>query len=187
MGQFPFQTWLHDVSKAPAAITALIRPPRWGQACVCWRAFIRFGRSIRDFIAAVVGCVTLAVGGAIALVQTDIRKILAWSTVSQGGYMLLFLGAGGYSAGILQLFTHGFAKTALVFAAGAVLAGTGTADIRQMGGLWKRFPITAVGALLAVLTLGSVPWMSGAYSTNLGLGCVYDYAQRAARKQWAAF
>ena len=139
-------------------------------------------------IAAVLGCVTLATGALVALVQTDIRKILAWSTVSQGGYVLLFLGSGGYTAGLLYLFTHAIIKTALFLAAGSVLHGLAagseaghaipaTADIRQMGGLWKRFPITAVAALAAVLALANVPWSSGAYVTNLGLACAYDYAQ----------
>jgi NADH:ubiquinone oxidoreductase subunit 5 (subunit L)/multisubunit Na+/H+ antiporter MnhA subunit len=128
------------------------------------------------FIAAVVGSVTLIVGAGVALVQTDLRKILAWSTVSQGGYVLLFLGSGGYAAGILHLFTHGFVKTALFLAAGSIIQGLGTADIRQMGGLWKRFPITALGSLLAILALGGAPWLSISYSTNLGLACVYDYA-----------
>jgi NADH-quinone oxidoreductase subunit L len=96
--------------------------------------------------------------------------------VSQGGYVLLFLGSGGYAAGILHLFTHGFVKTALFLAAGSIVQGLGTADIRQMGGLWKRFPITALGSLLAILALGGAPWLSVSYSTNLGLACVYDYA-----------
>ncbi len=176
LAQFPFQTWLHDAAEAPAAVTALVTAAMlMAGVCLLARVYPILTLDAR-LIAAVVGCVTLMAGAGVALVQTDLRKILAWSTVSQGGYVLLFLGAGGYQAGILQLFTHGFAKTGLFLAAGTVMHGLGTADLRQMGGLWKRFPITAVGSLLAVLALGGAPWFSGAYSTNLGLACVYDYA-----------
>ena len=176
MAQFPFFTWLHDVAEAPAAVAALLAAATLAAGVFLLARVYPILTLDARFIAAVLGSVTLAAGAAVALVQTDLRKILAWSTVSQGGYVLLFLGAGGYEAGILHLFTHGFAKTALFLAAGAVVQGLGTADIRQMGGLWKRFPITAFGSLLAILALGGAPWLSGSYSTDLGLACVYDYA-----------
>jgi len=176
MAQFPFFTWLHDVAEAPAAVAALLAAAALAAGVLLLARVYPVLTLDARFIAAVLGSVTLAVGAAVALVQTDLRKILAWSTVSQGGYVLLFLGAGGYEAGILHLFTHGFAKTALFLAAGSIVQGLGTADIRQMGGLWKRFPITAVGSLLAILALGGAPWLSGSYSTDLGLECVYDYA-----------
>jgi NADH:ubiquinone oxidoreductase subunit 5 (subunit L)/multisubunit Na+/H+ antiporter MnhA subunit len=176
MAQFPFQTWLDDAVESPAAVTALIAATSLGAGvCLLARLYPVLTLDTR-LIAAVIGVVTLTVGALIALVQNDCRKILAWSTVSQAGYVLLFLGSGGYAAGILHLFTHGFVKTALFFAAGAVIQGYATADVRQMGGLWKRFPITAAGSLLAVLALAGVPWMSGSYSTNCGLAGVYDYA-----------
>ncbi|HEY4328290.1 MAG TPA: proton-conducting transporter membrane subunit [Phycisphaerae bacterium] len=189
MAQFPFQTWMHDAAEGPAPATALLLGTislAAGTYLIA-RIYPIFTMDAR-FIAAVVGCVTLATAALVALVQSDIRKILAWSTVSQGGYILLFLGAGGYSAGILHLFTHGFIKTALFLAAGSIIYGISDSagdagrsigdvcDIRQLGGLWKRFPITAIFSLIAVLALAGAPWMSGAYSTNHGLACVYDYA-----------
>jgi NADH-quinone oxidoreductase subunit L len=175
MAQFPFFTWLHEVSEAPAAAVALVTMAATAAGVFLLARLYPILTLDTRLIMTVLGGVTLAAGAGAALVQTDLRKILAWLTVSQGGYILLFLGAGGYEAGILHLFTQGFVRTALFLAAGTVLAGLGTADIRQMGGLWKRFPITAFASLAAVMALGGAPWLSGAYSTNLGLACVYDY------------
>jgi NADH-quinone oxidoreductase subunit L len=126
---------------------------------------------------AVVGCISLTLAALVACAQTDVRKILAWSTASQMGYILLFLGAGGYMAGLLHLFTHAFFKTGLILAGGLVVqAMQGQTDLRQMGGLWKRMPITAAASLVLVLALAGTPWLSGAYSENIGLARVYDYA-----------
>jgi NADH-quinone oxidoreductase subunit L len=178
MAQFPFLTWLHEVAEAPAALVAIVAVTMLATGVFFLARLYPILTLDARLILAVVGVITLAAAAAVTLVETDIRKILAWSTISQGGYILLFLGTGAYSAGILHLLTHGFAKTALFLAAGIVVRGLGTADIRQMGGLWPRFPITAIGALLAVGALGGMPWLSGAYSTNLGLAGAYDYANR---------
>jgi NADH-quinone oxidoreductase subunit L len=176
MAQFPFFSWLHHVAEAPAAAVAMVTlAASTAGVFLLARLYPILTLDARLFLA-LVGGVTLAAGVGVALVQSDLRQILAWLTVSQGGYVLLFLGAGGYEAGILHLFTQGFLRTALFLAAGTVLRGLGTADIRQMGGLWKRFPITAFASLLAVLAVAGAPWLSGAYATNLGLACVYDYA-----------
>ena len=176
LAQFPFFTWLHEVSEAPAAAVALLTlATSAAGALLLARLFPVLTLDAR-LLLAIVGTVTILAGAAAALVQYDLRHILAWLTVSQGGWILLFLGAGGYDAAILHLFTQAFFRTTLFLAAGVVLRGLGTADLRQMGGLWKRFPITAFASLAAVLALGGAPWLSGAYATNFGLACVYDYA-----------
>jgi NADH-quinone oxidoreductase subunit L len=176
MAQFPFFTWLHEVSEAPAAAVALLTlATSTAGVLLLARLFPILTLDARLFLA-MVGVVTIVAGAAAALAQFDMRHILAWLTVSQGGWILLFLGAGGYDAAILHLFTQAFFRTALFLAAAVVLRGLGTADLRQMGGLWKRFPITAFASLAAVFALGGAPWLSGIYATNFGLAAVYDYA-----------
>ena len=177
MGQFPFQNWASRAAEAPAPIAATLLGGSALASGVYLLARIHPLLTLdARLILAIVGSVTLALATIVSLVQTDIRKALAWSAVSQGGYVLLFLGAGGYTAGILHLFTHAFTRTALFLAAGSVLYGFASADLRRMGGLWKRFPITAAAALVCVLALAGAPWMSGAYSTNLGLSTALNYA-----------
>ncbi len=176
--QFPFLTWLADTAEAPAPAAALL------QTCTTVASGIYLVARLYPIltldarlILAVIGCVTLFLAALIACAQTDLRKILAWTTISQLGYVLLFMGAGGYLAGLLHLFTHAFFKTGLLLAAGTVLGAIpGETDLRQLGGLWKRLPITAAASLIAVLALAGTPWLSGSYSANLGLSCVYDYA-----------
>jgi NADH-quinone oxidoreductase subunit L len=177
--QFPFMTWFARAADAPAPVSALLQGVALlgPSVLLIARVYPLLTMDAR-LILAILGCVTVVLAGLIACVQTDIRKILAWMTIAQGGYALLFLGAGGYLAGLLQLFTHAFFKTSLVLATGSVMYSlAGQTDLRQLGGLWKRLPITAATSLAAALTLAGTPYLSGAYSANLGLACVYDYAE----------
>jgi NADH:ubiquinone oxidoreductase subunit 5 (subunit L)/multisubunit Na+/H+ antiporter MnhA subunit len=180
MAQFPFFTWLHEAAEAPAAAVALVTLAMSTVGAVLLARMYPILTLDARLILAIVGGVTLAAGVLAALAQSDLRGILAWLTVSQGGWVLLFFGAGGYEAGLLHLLAMGFVRTALFLTAGILLRGLGTTDIRPMGGLWKRFPITAFASLAAVLALGGAPWLSGAYATNLGLECVYDYTRALA-------
>ncbi len=178
--QFPLHVWLPDAMAGPTPVSALIHAATMVAAGVFLvaRVYPILTMDAR-LIIAVLGCVTLAIGALIALVQTDLKQILAYSTISQLGYMMLFLGVGGYVAGLMHLFTHAFFKAGLFLAAGSVLHNLHhQQDLRRMGGLWKRLPITAFAALLAGLSLAAAPWFSGAFSKELGMACVYDFAHR---------
>jgi NADH-quinone oxidoreductase subunit L len=178
MAQFPMLAWPARAAEAPAPVTAVLLGGVFlaAGAYLLARVFVLMTLDVR-LIAAVVGSVTLCGACLVAIVQTDMRKTLAWLAVSHGGFVLLFLGTGGYTAGILHLVTQAFVKTALFLAAGSVLHGLGTADLRQMGGLWRRFPITAAASLICVLAAAGAPWLSSTYSTNTGMVAVLDYAQ----------
>jgi proton-translocating NADH-quinone oxidoreductase chain L len=178
--QFPLHVWLPDAMAGPTPVSALIHAATMVAAGVFLvaRVYPILTMDAR-LIIAVLGCVTLAIGALMAIVQTDLKQILAYSTISQLGYMMLFLGAGGYVAGVMHLFTHAFFKAGLFLAAGSVLHDLHhQQDLRRMGGLWKRLPITAFAALLAGLSLAAAPWFSGAFSKELGMACVYDFAHR---------
>jgi proton-translocating NADH-quinone oxidoreductase chain L len=178
--QFPFHVWLPEAMEGPTPVSALIHAATMVAAGVFLvaRLFPILTMDTR-LVIAVIGCVTLAIGALIALVQTDLKKILAYSTISQLGYMMLFLGAGGYTAGLLHLFTHAFFKAGLFLAAGSVLHNLHhNGNLRWMGGLWKKLPITAACALLFSLALAATPWLSGSLSKELGMAGVYEYAHR---------
>ena len=116
---------------------------------------------------AVVGCVTLLGGGLLAFVQWDIKKILAYSTVSQLGYMVMALGVGAWTPAIFHLFTHAFFKAGLFLGAGSVShAAHHTFDMRQMGGLRKFMPITFVTFVLCSLALAGVVPLAGFWSKD---------------------
>ncbi len=177
MAQFPVHSWAARAAEAPAPVSATLLGGVSLAAGVYLLARVYPLLTLdARLIAAILGSVTLAAACLVALVQTDLRKLLAWLAVSQGGYTLLFLGVGGYTAGILHLFTQALVTTALFLAAGSILHGLGVADIRQMGGLWKRFPITAAASLFCVLAVAGAPWLSDSYSTNLGLTSALSYA-----------
>ncbi len=176
--QFPLHVWLPDAMEGPSPISALIHAATMVAAGVYLVARI-YPILTMDarLVIAVIGCVTLLMGALIALVQTDIKRVLAYSTISQIGYMMLFLGAGGYVAGLLHLFTHAFFKACLFLSAGSVIHALHHEQrLEQMGGLWKKLPVTAGAFLIGTLALIGMPWFSGAYSKELGLAVVYDYA-----------
>ena len=121
-----------------------------------------------------IAAITAILAASIALVQTDIKKVLAYSTVSQLGYMFLGVGVGAYGAGIFHLMTHAFFKALLFLGAGSVIHGMSEEqDIRKMGGLLKRMPITGWTFLLGCLAIAGVPFFSGYYSKDLILEEVY--------------
>src|SRR5271157_5950998 len=109
---------------------------------------------------------TAVFAASIALAQNDIKRILAYSTISQLGYMMLALGVGGYGAGIFHLTTHAAFKTLLFLGAGSVIHAVGTNDIRQMGGLGRRMPVTAVTFAVAVLAIAGIFPLSGFWSKD---------------------
>ena len=104
-------------------------------------------------VIAVVGCITLLIAATIALTATDIKRVLAYSTVSQLGYMMLALGVGGWLAGMFHLFTHAFFKSLLFLCSGSVIHACGTNEMPQMGGLLKKMPWTAWTMLVGCLAI----------------------------------
>src|SRR4029079_6175991 len=144
--QIPLQTWLPDAMEGPTPVSALIHAATMVTAGVYLiaRTHVIFeqARTI-ELIAAGTGALTLLVAWLSALVQTDIKRVIAYSTMSQIGYMFLGVGVGAYSSGMFHLVTHAFFKALLFLAAGIVIhALTGEQDMRRMGGLRKLSPIT---------------------------------------------
>ena len=166
--QLPLQTWLADAMAGPTPVSALIHAATMVTAGVyliarCHGIFT-LAPNVLELVG-VVGAVTLVLAGFAALVQTDIKRILAYSTMSQIGYMFLALGVGAWDAAIFHLMTHAFFKALLFLGAGSVIIGMHhDQDIRNMGGLRKYMPITWITFLLGTLALVGTPFFSGFYS-----------------------
>src|SRR6059036_2573696 len=128
-----------------------------------------------ELLAAGTGALTLLVAGLIALVQTDIKRVIAYSTMSQIGYMFLGAGIGAYSAAMFHLMTHAFFKALLFLAAGIVIhALAGEQDLRRMGGLRKLMKLTALATLIGGLSLSGIPPFSGFFSKDAILASALD-------------
>ncbi|SFA48927.1 NADH dehydrogenase subunit L [Parageobacillus thermantarcticus] len=168
-GQFPLHTWLPDAMEGPTPVSALIHAATMVAAGVYLVAalFPLYEASETALLTvAVVGGFTAIFAASIALVQTDIKRVLAYSTVSQLGYMMLALGSGSDVAAIFHLTTHAFFKALLFLAAGSVIHAVGTQDIEKMGGLWRKMPLTAALFLVGALAISGVPLLSGFFSKD---------------------
>ena len=168
-GQFPLHVWLPDAMEGPTPVSALIHSATMVAAGVFMVArlygiFQASADALR--VVAGLGAFTAVFAAAIALAQDDIKRILAYSTISQLGYMMLALGVGGYGAGLFHLTTHAAFKTLLFLGAGCVIHAVGTNDIRQMGGLGRRMPVTAVTFAVAVLAIAGIFPLSGFWSKD---------------------
>ncbi len=175
--QVPFHVWLPDAMEGPTPVSALIHAATMVVAGVFLvaRAFPLFQASPDALlIVASVGLVTTLVAATMALVATDLKRILAYSTVSHLGLMMLSLGAFGYTAAIFHLLAHGFSKALLFLGAGSVMHGANQTDIRQMGGLRKVMPITALTFAIGALSLGGMPVFAGFWSKDEILLSVLD-------------
>lgn len=166
--QFPLHVWLPDAMEGPTPVSALIHAATMVAAGVYLT-----GRLLPLFdattllVIAYVGGFTALFAATIALVQDDIKKVLAYSTVSQLGYMILALGVGGYVSGLFHLTTHAFFKAGLFLGSGAVIhAMHHEQSMKQYGGLFKKMPITATCYLLATLALCGFPGFSGFFSKD---------------------
>ncbi len=170
--QFPFHVWLPDAMEGPTPVSALIHAATMVIAGVYLvaRAFPIFSASPEALmVIASVGMVTALGAATIALVSTDLKRILAYSTVSHLGLMMLSLGALGWTAAVFHLMAHGFAKALLFLGAGSVMHGVGAhgdVDIRRVGGLRKAMPLTAVVFSIGALSLGGIPILSGFWSKD---------------------
>src|SRR5579862_5292639 len=168
--QIPLQTWLPDAMEGPTPVSALIHAATMVTAGVYLIARLHplFEQAPTvELLAAGTGALTLLVAGLIALVQTDIKRVIAYSTMSQIGYMFLGAGVGAYSAGMFHLMTHAFFKALLFMTAGlAIHALSGEQDIRNMRGLGKLMPFTKWCFLAGALALVGIPPFSGFFSKD---------------------
>jgi NADH-quinone oxidoreductase subunit L len=168
--QLPLHTWLPDAMEGPTPVSALIHAATMVTAGVYLIArtspLFQLASSVQD-TAAALGAVTLVVAGLIALVQTDIKRVIAYSTMSQIGYMFVGIGIGAYADGMFHLLTHAFFKALLFLAAGIVIhALTDEQDIRKMGGLRKLMPWTYAFFLVGGLSLVGIPPFAGFFSKD---------------------
>jgi NADH-quinone oxidoreductase subunit L len=168
--QLPLHTWLPDAMEGPTPVSALIHAATMVTAGVYLivRTSPIFEAAPRVLeLAAGLGAATLVLAGLIALVQTDIKRVIAYSTMSQIGYMFLAVGLGAYANGMFHLMTHAFFKALLFMAAGIVIhALAGEQDIRKMGGLRRLMPFTYIAFLVGSLSLSGIPPFSGFFSKD---------------------
>jgi NADH-quinone oxidoreductase subunit L len=168
--QIPLYVWLPDAMEGPTPVSALIHA-----ATMVTAGVYLIGRNAVIFthapevmtIVAVIGTATALWAGAVGMVQNDIKRVLAYSTVSQLGYMFMAMGVGAYAAGIFHLLTHAFFKALLFLGSGAVIhALAGEQDLRHMGGLKKELPITYWTFLVGALAIAGVPGLAGFFSKD---------------------
>jgi NADH-quinone oxidoreductase subunit L len=168
--QIPLYVWLPDAMEGPTPVSALIHAATMVTAGVYMigRNAVLFSHAPDTMlIVAVIGAATALFAGTIGLVQNDIKRVLAYSTVSQLGLMFLAMGVGAFGAGIFHLYTHAFFKALLFLGSGAVIhALHGEQDIRNMGGLKKYLPITYWTFLIGSLAIAGVPFLSGFFSKD---------------------
>ena len=168
--QIPLYTWLPDAMEGPTPVSALIHAATMVTAGVYMigRNAVLFEHApITLGVIAAVGAATALLAGTIGLVQNDIKRVLAYSTVSQLGYMFLAMGVGAFGAGVFHLYTHAFFKACLFLGSGAVIhALHGEQDIRHMGGLKKGLPITYWTFLIAAIAIAGVPGLAGFFSKD---------------------
>ncbi|UCH78371.1 MAG: NADH-quinone oxidoreductase subunit L [Candidatus Coatesbacteria bacterium] len=176
--QLPLHVWLPDAMEGPTPVSALIHAATMVAAGVYLvaRSFPLFvAASAASEVVAYVGAATALMAATIAVVQVDIKRVLAYSTISQLGYMMLALGCGSQTAGIFHLYTHAFFKALLFLGAGAVIHACHTNDMREMGGLGRRMKGTAITFVVAALALAGIPPLSGFFSKDEILVAVVDH------------
>jgi NADH-quinone oxidoreductase subunit L len=162
--QFPLHTWLPDAMEGPTPVSALVH-----SATMVAAGVFLVGRVYPIFcpeallVIATIGCITLFIAATIAITAVDIKRVLAYSTISQLGFMMLALGLGGWVAGLFHLITHAFFKSLLFLCSGSVIHAVHSNDMRVMGGLRKKMPITAYTMLIGCLAIAGigVPFLAG--------------------------
>jgi len=168
--QIPLYVWLPDAMEGPTPVSALIHAATMVTAGVYMVARLNglySASPVASSVVATIGAVTAVFAATMALVQTDIKRVLAYSTISQIGYMFIGCGVGAYAAGIFHLATHAFFKSLLFLAAGSVIhALSGEQDIRKMGGLRRHLPRTFPTFLAAALAISGIPFLSGFFSKD---------------------
>jgi NADH-quinone oxidoreductase subunit L len=168
--QIPLYVWLPDAMAGPTPVSALIHAATMVTAGVYMIArsnalYLRSPHAL--MVVAITGAATALFAATIGVRQNDIKKVLAYSTISQLGFMFIAVGVGAFTAGIFHLVTHAFFKACLFLGSGSVIhAMSGEQDIRRMGGLWKKIPITAWTFLIATLAICGFPPLSGFFSKD---------------------
>ena len=167
--QFPLHVWLPDAMEGPTPVSALIHAATMVAAGVylVGRFYPAFTPDVL-LVIAYTGCITLFVAATVAITATDIKRVLAYSTVSQLGYMMLGLGVGGWIAGLFHLFTHACFKALLFLCSGSVIHACGTNEMPQMGGLRKKMPWTAATMLVGCLAISGagIPLLFGGFGLS---------------------
>ncbi|RMF54128.1 MAG: NADH-quinone oxidoreductase subunit L [Bacteroidetes bacterium] len=174
--QIPLYTWLPDAMAGPTPVSALIHAATMVTAGVYLLARMDFLYNAAPEALPIVGGIAVAtalLAGLIALAQYDIKKVLAYSTVSQLGFMFAAIGAGAYTVAIFHVFTHAFFKALLFLGSGSVIHATGTQDLRQMGGLRKAMPITGLTFWIGTLAIAGIPPLAGFFSKDEILAAVF--------------
>ena len=169
--QFPLHVWLPDSMEGPTPISALIHAATMVTAGIFMVARLspmyNMSETALSFIA-IIGAINALFLGLLGLIQNDIKRVVAYSTLSQLGYMAVALGCGAYSVGIFHLMTHAFFKALLFLAAGSVIVAMHhEQDMRKMGGLWKYMPITYVVTIIGNLALSGIPPFAGFFSKDM--------------------
>jgi len=168
--QVPLYVWLPDAMEGPTPVSALIHAATMVTAGVYMVArsnalFVLAPESMK--VVAIVGAITAIFAASIGLVQNDIKRVLAYSTVSQLGYMFLALGVGAFAAGVFHVFTHAFFKALLFLGSGSVIhAMSGEQDMRYMGGLRRKIPVTFATMLIGTLAIAGIPGLAGFFSKD---------------------
>jgi NADH-quinone oxidoreductase subunit L len=176
--QIPLHVWLPDAMEGPTPVSALIHAATMVTAGVYMVARLSALFRVSATAMAVVACIGIAtalMAATVALVQTDIKKVLAYSTVSQLGYMFLACGVGAFGVGVFHLFTHAFFKALLFLGSGSVIhAMGGEQDMRKMGGLWKKIPWTFATISIGTLAIAGIPPFAGFFSKDAILAAALE-------------
>jgi NADH-quinone oxidoreductase subunit L len=168
--QIVLHTWLPDAMEGPTPVSALIHAATMVTAGVFMVArlspLFEYAPTALAFVA-IIGGTTAIFAASVGMVQNDIKRVIAYSTCSQLGYMFFAAGVSAYSAAMLHLFTHAFFKALLFLSAGSVIhAMSGEQDMRKMGGLWRKVPVTYAVMWIGSLALAGIPWFSGYFSKD---------------------
>jgi NADH-quinone oxidoreductase subunit L len=176
--QFPLHVWLPDSMEGPTPISALIHAATMVTAGIFMvtrmSPLFELSDTALSFVL-VIGAITALFMGFLGIIQNDIKRVVAYSTLSQLGYMTVALGASAYSAAVFHLMTHAFFKALLFLGAGSVIIGMHhDQDMRNMGGLWKYMPITCITSLIGSLALIGTPFFAGFYSKDSIIEAVHN-------------
>ncbi|WP_338872979.1 NADH-quinone oxidoreductase subunit L [Spirosoma sp. SC4-14] len=175
--QFPLLTWLPDAMEGPTPVSALLHAATMVAAGIFLLARIHPLLSPDALVViALTGAITTIWGGYSAVFQTDIKKVLAFSTISQLGLMVVGMGTGNVGGAMFHLFTHAFFKAGLFLSAGAVIHAVDTQDMRHMGGLRKVLPATFIGYTICAAALAGVPFLSGFLSKETIIGGAFNWS-----------
>lgn len=175
--QIGLHTWLPDAMEGPTPVSALIHAATLVTAGVFLMArmspVVEYAPNVLGFIT-FIGATTAFFAASVGMVQNDIKRVIAYSTCSQLGYMFFAIGVGAYQAAVFHLFTHAFFKALLFLSAGSVIhAMSDEQDIRKMGGIWKKIPVTYAMFWIGSLALAGVPYFAGYYSKDFVLEAAY--------------